>query len=396
MDLNRSSPASTISSSTLIMTPATSSSTPTQHGGQRSPPPLAIPQGSLQVTALSATSWRTPYPRIGQFARTLESDEIVAAGPNGLFYFKRIRDHISRPWTEARPLPNTRAMLNSSSVSGLAIHSSGLRLDVYCVAGGVLHNFYRSKEDGSSFVVNPSPPLSTFSLVGTPAVVTTRGHWDRLQQWSLVVPCVSGGLLHTSTTSSSEWSKNNQWEPVDHVAIDLGIISAVSIATTEKKSVYSNDEVSLVAVCIARARLYTVEGSFKQESGYSSRGLKWRAQAPTRIDHPGAVTGNPVLAKKYGDNQLDLLVPSAEGGVFHFVRTKSFPDEWHMIGRIKFPQGLPAASCLAFNISDYDRKRFSALVQSGGQLYQIRTLESASPWTGKHLKPIVGPGPFSD
>lgn len=314
MDPNSSSPAPTSSTSTLIMTPATStrSSTATHHASQPPPPPLTIPQGPLLVTALSRNSWRAGYPQVGQFAMT-ESEEVVAAGPSGLFYFKRIRGHCSTPWSEPRPLPNTPATLNSFSVSGLAIHSSELRLDVYCVSGGVLHNFYRSDEDSSPFVVNPHPPLSNsgFIVSGTPAVATTHDGNCNPQRCNLVVPCLSGGLLHTSMSSGSRY-----WEQVDHIATNLGVISAASIVAAPKKLGLSLNDKDIVVVCVACARLYTVEGNFADKSGYSSR---WKAQTPTIIHHPGGVTGNPVLATKAWKNQLDLLVPLAEGGVFHFV-----------------------------------------------------------------------------
>jgi hypothetical protein len=400
MDPNGSSPTLTALRSTFIATPTTSrrSSTAAAHCSQPSPPLPTTPPVSLPVTILSTTSWRTAYPRIGQFATTA-SEEVVAAGPSGLFYFKRVRDHDATPWSESRPLPNTQAILNDSSVSGLAIHSNESRLDVYCVSGGVLYSFYRSGEPLSLFVVNSRPPLSIYRVSGTPAVVATvkDGHgYGTVQRWSLVVPCQSGGLLHTSTTghpSPGTWfPTGREWDPVDHVATDLGVISAVSITATHT---YGPKHTDIVVVCVASARLYTVEGGFAEEYG----SFKWRAQTSTRVHHPGEVTGNPVLVTKTPSNQLDLLVPSAEGGVFHFVRTTSTPDEWHMIARIAFPPGLPAASCLACNITLeplQQRRHFRAIVQSGGRLYQVGTYEGAHPWSGSYLQPIVAPGPFSD
>ncbi|KAI0206850.1 hypothetical protein F4808DRAFT_405540 [Astrocystis sublimbata] len=338
-----------------------------------------VPSGPLPVTALSTTSWRTRYPRIGQFAMT-ERDEIIAAVPSGLFHFKQVNDHASKPWSEGRLLPNT-TMLNDSSVSGLAaimIETSDPRLYVYCVSGGTLHTFHRSMKDGSSWAKDSQDPFPYYPICGTPAIAHTI--WDS-KRWNLVVPCQSGGLLHTSTDGSSfpgcggsYYGGMKTWESVTHVAEDLGIISSASIAAIKRPSEFgygSTQKIDLVMVCIASGRLHTAEGEVLQRlsSGYS-RSSKWDAQAPTRILHPGEVTGNPTLIQNVRTNQLDLLVPSAEGGIFHFVRTASSPDEWHMIARIAFPQGLPAASCLAINSEDLrytNSRQFRALIQSGGQ-----------------------------
>ncbi len=395
-----------------------SGSTATYNLSQLSPRlPTGLPR-SLPVTTLSATSWRPAYPQIGQFAMTV-SEEVVAASPSGLIYFRRVRDHDSEPWTEPRPLPNTPAMLNDTSVSGLAVCLSTEYLSVYCVSDGVLHSFYRSKKRGSSFVVNLRPPLSTYLVTGTPAVTLVEGklkgkdadededgdedyQFDK-ERWSLVVPCQSGGLLHTSTTgpcsSSHDVSKQDEWAPVDHVAADLGVISAVSIAAVHTRE-YEWDEgfdIDIVAVCIASARLHTVEGRF-EASEKKPRHLKWKAQTSTRIHHPGEVTGNPVLVKRRTD-QLDLLVPSTERGVFHFIRTTSTPDEWHMIARITFPEGIPTVSCLGFTCirgRSPKPRRFRALVQSRGRLYNLRSHKGSNPWSRSSLKQIVVPGPFSD
>ncbi|KAJ8127160.1 hypothetical protein O1611_g6475 [Lasiodiplodia mahajangana] len=349
MDPNESSPTRTESTSTLVFSraPSRGSSSVTTYSTQPFPQLPAIPSGPLPVTALSVTAWRPEYPRIGQFATT-DSEEVVAAGPNGLFYFKRVRDHTSTPWSEPRPLPTIPALLNDSSVSGVAVH--------------------------------------------------------RCLRWSLVVPCQSGGLLHTAATyyltnghrSSEEKTK---WTEVDHIAKDLGVISAVSIAARDKKDRNDRCQTNIVAVCIARAQLHTLEGEFSIDARSSSNSLNWKAQASARIHHPGEVTGNPIVIWEPDKKQLDLLVPSAEGGVFHFVQPRSSPDEWHMIARITFPHGIPIASCLAVNDTpcEWQRPRqFTALVQSGGRLYQVKTNESAAPWTRSHLKPIEGPGPFSD
>ncbi|KAI0434592.1 hypothetical protein F5Y09DRAFT_235870 [Xylaria sp. FL1042] len=386
----RSSSAST--TSTFIPTPSTSISggTALPSLGQPTPSLPTAPSAPLPVTTLSATSWRTEYPRIGQFAMT-EEDEIIAAVPSGLLHFKRVNDHNSRPWSEGRLLPNT-TMLNDSSVSGLAAISIGASLYVYCVSGGTLHSFYRSTEDKSSWVKDFRPPFPNYPISGTPAVASSS------QRWNLVVPCQSGGLLHTSTNGSSisrsYSSERRFWEPVDHVAKDLGIISSVSIAAIRHKTRYrygSPEDKDLVMVCVASGRLHTAEGELSQ---LSFRPVKWEAQAPTRILHPGEVTGNPMLIKNGSEDQLDLLVPSAEGGIFHFVRTASTPDEWHMIARVAFPQGLPATSCLAFHSDRSYSRDFRALIQSGGQIYYVTTTESSKPWSGSYLRPILSPGPF--
>lgn len=243
--------------------------------------------------------------------------------------------------------------------------------------------------------------MKNFLVHGTPAVATTDDHLGRPQRWNLIVPCLSGGLLHTWTTgpssSSSAYSRREEWQPVDLIATNLGVISAVSIATIGNPSSYEPQKIGIVAACIASARLHIIEEN-KTAGGYYSQPWKWKAQASIRIHHPGEVTGNSVLATTR-TNQLDLLVPSAEGGIFHFVRTTSTHDEWHMIARIIFPQGLPAASCLAFNAFSediYQPRQFRAMVQSGGQLYMVKTRESSRPWSGSDLIPIVRPGPFSD
>ncbi|KAI1302213.1 hypothetical protein F5Y03DRAFT_362052 [Xylaria venustula] len=403
--LRSSSPSTT---STFIPTPSTSASgnTALPGLGQPTPPLPTVPSGPLPVTDLSTTSWRTEYPRIGQFAMT-ESEEIIAAVPSGLLHFKRVRDHASKPWSEGRLLPDT-AMLNDSAVSGLSAFlmrpdNDNSYLCVHCVSGGTLHNFYRCTKDGSSWVKDSHSPFSEHPIGGTPAVAPSDGYYSS-RQWPLVVPCQSGGLLHTSTTgplsSSPYYGERMRWEPVDHVAKDLGIISSVSIALIDPNIIIGQDSLKktvVVAVCVAGGRLHTVEGEFSQNSSvYYLSSLKWQAQAPTRILHPGEVTGNPTLTRNISGDQLDLLVPSAEGGIFHFVRTASTPDEWHMIARIGFPQGLPAASCLAIHSgAPYKTRQFRALIQSGGRLYYVTTTEGSKPWSGSYLQPVVSPGPFS-
>ncbi|KAI0876292.1 hypothetical protein GGS24DRAFT_514233 [Hypoxylon argillaceum] len=362
----------------------------------------SIPPGPRRVTALSANSWRTPYPPVGQFA--MAASEIIAAFPIGLFYFKRVRDHESTPWSEPRLLSSPQAMLDASSVSGLAIHSipNHPSLYVYCVSEGVLHILYRYEMAGSSFSVNLCSPLSTYPVSGTPAVATTvydDSYCNKILQWNLVVPCQAGGLLHTSTTGplSSNYLDPNigEWAPVDHVATDVGVISAVSIASMKKPDPeFPHYDVVLVAAYITSGRLYTLEGMVVQ----GSRPCPWMVQTPARIHHPNEVTGNPVLVTKPETEQLDLLVPSAGEGLFHFVRTESTFGEWHMIARITFPPGVPPASCLAFTADQPPGRprQFNAIIQSGYQLHQLTTYEGAKPWVGSYLKQIVAPGPFSD
>ncbi|KAK5625716.1 hypothetical protein RRF57_001432 [Xylaria bambusicola] len=300
-------------------------------------------------------------------------------------------------------------MLNDSSVSGVAaIHvltrTDKSRLCVYCVSGGMLHSFYRSTEDGSSWVKDSHPPFPEHPISGTPAVTSTPGYDSR--RWSLVVPCQSGGLLHTSTEGSSSSPRYSSekiiWEPVDHVAKDLGIISSVSITAIKRKTAKgygdSSEKTDIVMVCVASGRLHTAEGELSRKSRSNSYSVEWEAQTPTRILHPGEVTGNPMLIQKDSKRQpqLDLLVPSAEGGIFHYVRPASTPDEWHMIARIAFPQGLPAASCLTFHSEKgiYEARNFRAFIQSGGHLYYATTTESSDPWLRTYLRPILSPGPF--
>ncbi|KAF2964607.1 hypothetical protein GQX73_g8967 [Xylaria multiplex] len=388
--------------SIFIPTPSTSirGDTVSHSSSQPTSPLLTIPSGRLSVTTLSANSWRTAYPRIGQFAMT-ESEEVVAAGPSGLFFLKRVQDHDSKPWSEGRPLPNT-PMLNDSSVSGLAVISTRRgtpRLYVYCVSGNKLYSFYRSQENDSSWVKDPDPPLSSYLVSGTPAVALNDEYdnGSMSNQWSLVIPCQSGGLLHTSTYNPelSYLDRGIPWERVDYFAESLGVISSVSIIAVRVWG-KSGFLIHIVMVCVASGRLHIVEGGFS--IGYNS-GSRWVARTPTRIHHPGEVTGNPILVKKDRGLQLDLLVPSAEGGIFHFVRTPTSLDEWHMIARITFPPSLPVASCLAIHSRDHGSnqpRKFYALIQSGGRLYHIETFESAYPWSGSYLKPIVAPGPSSD
>ncbi|KAI1759129.1 hypothetical protein GGR53DRAFT_514667 [Hypoxylon sp. FL1150] len=370
------SPTST-ESGTLVLTPFTS-----RANSISQPSSTDISSGPLDLTLLSTTSWRQPYPSIGQFAMT-DSEEVVAAGPNGLFYFKRVQDHPATPWSEPRPFPNTQVTLNALTVSGLALYRETVsRLLLYCVSGGVLHSFYLTDEN-SSFIPNNSPPLASYKVMGMPTVV--KNGYSSGDGWSLVVPSQSGGLLHTS--------KSTQWKAVDHLATDLGIISAFSV--TALRNYPKTEETELVAVCISRGQLNVVQGPLRLGSMTSS----WLGKTSTRILCPGEVTGNPALiSERYYDQkaQIDLLVPSVEGGIFHFVRTQSTPNDWHMIGRIAFPQNIPPASCLSFHFrpTTYPNREMYALVQIGGRLYYVSTTREDVPWYNARLNPITHPGPF--
>lgn len=396
------SPTST-ESGTLLPTPSTSRASSISQSSSTN-----IPSGPLNLTSLSTTSWRQPYPSVGQFAMT-DSEEVVAAGPNGLFYFTRVRDHDTTPWSESRPFPSVRVTLNNLTVSGLALYSwrgsqQQSRLYLYCVSGGVLYSFYLTDKNNSSFVPDVSPPLAGYRVTGKPTVVQSRRNaYGSSDLWSLVIPCQSGGLLHTSATDSTgsyNKSVSTKWEAVDHLATDLGIISAVSVTAVHNStgSGFSTDDTTeLVAACISRGQLNVVQGSFHRD-GYPGR-WKWEGKTSTRILHPGEVTGNPVLITDcgyHGNNQLDLLVPSAEGGIFHFVRTRSAPNDWHMIGRVAFPQHIPPASCLSFHSRPeaYGKRELYALVQTCGRLYHVKTTSSTLPWYNARLNPIVRPGPF--
>ncbi|KAI2464639.1 hypothetical protein F4781DRAFT_412414 [Annulohypoxylon bovei var. microspora] len=388
------SPTST-ESGTLVVTPFTSRANSISQSSSTN-----IPSGPLNLTMLSTTSWRQPYPSVGQFAMT-ESEEVVAAGPNGLFYFRRARDHAATPWSESRPFPSVRVTLNELTVSGLELYSGRdsqrqSRLYLYCVSGGVLYSFYLTDKNNSSFIPDTSPPLAGCRVTGKPTVVRSSRTSSDNHRWSLVVPCQSGGLLHTSATDSRSYdnSVSTKWEAVDHLATDLGIISAVSVTAVHEHT--NGYKTELVAVCISRGQLNVVQGPFRCPDRW-----KWEGKTSTRILHPGEVTGNPVLITDRncdGKTQLDLLVPSAEGGIFHFVRMQSAPNDWHMIGRVAFPQNIPPASCLSFHSRTvpYSARELYALVQIRGRLYHVKTTSNKLPWRTALLNPIVQPGPFSE
>lgn len=366
--------------------------------------------GPLLVSSLSVTHWRPKYPRIGQFAMT-PSEEVVAATPDGLVYFRRVPDHRSKPWSESRPFHATTARLNASSVTGLALHQGANEekgeLNVYCVAAGRLHAFFRSKDSASTFAVDPRPPFAGFRVSGTPAVASIKERFD-YRGFCVIVPCPSGGILYTADLCSTNFHSYDRpsWELPIRLAKHLGIVSAVSVASeTASKpgntGTYSGYTTDIAAVCIAKARLYSIDGVFERPSRYSNEST-WKDPKYIRIQHPGEVTGNPVLITHQNQDvmgyQLDLLVPSAEGGVFHFIRTATTPDEWHMIGRINFPTGIPIASSLAFwrdnQGQNYHHPKHRAFVQCGGRLYLIQTPVGARPWVGSQLHPVSGPGPF--
>lgn len=258
-DGGRSISSASTTSTTLI---PTSDAGGSGAGPARVPMPAAIPEGPLRVTTLSTTSWRPQYPLIGQFAMT-PSQEVVAASPDGLVYFMRVKDHPSKPWSEPRPFPPTTARLNASTVTGLALHQDNEdSLHVYCVADGVLHAFSRSGNSGSSFVVDPSPPLAGSRVSGTPAVAGFEARYDD-PAWCVIAPCQFGGMLSTSTRPSQGW------EPTKQIAAHTGIVSAVSVVVTHRTS-YSGYRIDIptdiVAVCIASARLYSMGVAVRRAS----------------------------------------------------------------------------------------------------------------------------------
>ncbi|KAH9887546.1 hypothetical protein F4778DRAFT_432194 [Xylariomycetidae sp. FL2044] len=393
--------------------------------------PSPMPNLPLLLTCLSLSSWRKPYPVMGHFAGT-KDEEIIAASPSGLIYFKRILDHPMKPWTEPRPLlSDPPMMLSSATVSGLALYSGQQSqkpfYQVYCVAGGVLHRLYRSDQDGGPFLVDSEPPLSGHRVNGVPGVEEYIA-WDNKLSLSLVVPCESGGFLHTSTwlhTSSSippllhlygdsssllprearyseysyalrDFAPSYRWEQAEHLSEDFGIISGMSVVMISRPRYPGRRRVTLLAACIAGGQLFTVEKPIDgPESSMSSQRRQTRT---SRISHPDEVGGNPSLIS--GDNfadklQLDMLVSSTTGGIFHYVRTPSSSDEWHMVGRFQFPPDVPAASCLSFarQLEYGGLSCLRALIQSGGRLYRVKTAEGATAWEGCQLTPITGPGP---
>lgn len=383
-------PAST-SSATLIATPGSSEASSTNSASENSPMPAAVPEGPLRVTTLSTTSWRPQYPRVGQFAMT-PSEEVVAAGPDGLIYFMRVQDHPSKPWSEPRPFSPTTARLDASTVTGLALHLEERGkgpLHLYCVADGVLHAFYCSVN--SSFVETPSPPFAGTKVRGTPAVAEFPGHYDDWS-WCVVSPCESGGILYTSNRPpkhESDDGATEAWESVIPIAAHLGIISAVSVVVRHARERTSDNgftrKTVIVVACISSAQLHSIEWSLEQPSMTGKQG--WESPTCIGVQHPGEVVGNPVLL----DSSFSLLVPSAEGGIFHFVRTPTSPDEWHMIGRIKFPSGVPMASSLT---CAQPSREFRAHIQSDGRLYLIESVGGTFQSNECQLHRIVGPGSF--
>ncbi|KAI1088794.1 hypothetical protein F5B19DRAFT_469932 [Rostrohypoxylon terebratum] len=239
--------------------------------------------------------------------------------------------------------------------------------------------------------------------MGKPTVVCSSRPSSNRDRWSLIVPCQSGGLLHTSATDSTRYYNSvprisTEWQSVDRLATDLGIISAVSVTEVQTPTNSFGDcKTELVAACISVGQLKIAQGPF--HCGGSPSRWKWEGKTSAKILRPGEVTGNPVVITDYGSDKtrLDLLVPSAEGGIFHFISTQSTPDDWHMIGRVAFPQNIPPASCLSFHSQpkSWDKLRsFYALVQIHGRLYYVKTTSDVFPWYDARLDPIVRPGSF--
>lgn len=346
------------------------------------------------------------------------SEEVVVAGPSGLAHFRRVLDHPSKPWSQPRLLPPKAAVLNSSTITGLAIHEDmDQNIRVYCVAEGKMHAFSCPGDIGTpleGFVVDSCTAFDDFEITGCPAAATLSERVggfrpDRTLRWCVVVPYGPGGLLYSETKAPRRGSYDlseppeQRWTDASRIAEHLGAVTAVAIAVTHVHKTPRLDDdppTEIVAACIAGGRLHSIEGIFKPgEETWGDGALE------VPIQHPGYVVGNPVLLSEEnerGQYQLDLLVPSAEGGIFHFVRTANTPREWHMIGRVSFRMGLPVVSSLAcarlgwpqFGDNSAPASSIHAIVQCDGKLYFIKTSESATPWAGSRLYPILGPGPF--
>lgn len=374
---------------------------------------------SLQVGNLSTTDFMPRYPSTGQIAmKPTGSEEVVVAGPDGLAYFRRVTDHPSKPWSRPVSFPPTKGSLDASTVTGLAVHQDiDKTFRVYCVAEGKLHAFSCPGDMSTQFVVESCPAFDDFEIKSTPAVTTLsesigENGPDRTLRWAVVVPFEHGGLLYTETRAHWEGSCDRSeppgqlWTEASLIAEHLGDISAVAMAVTHVHKIPRlafDPPTYIVAVCIAGGRLHSIEGLFGWPYGEDT----WHDGAQDiPVHHPGGVVGNPVLLSdenKVGEYQMDLLVPSEEGGIFHFVRTTKAICEWHMIGRVSFPMGFPTVSSLACTrlgdpFPDHNScavgSEIRAIVQCEGQLYFIKTNESATPWVGSQLCPIHGPGPF--
>ncbi|KAI1264709.1 hypothetical protein F5Y18DRAFT_436601 [Xylariaceae sp. FL1019] len=368
--------------------PSTRSSSPTSSArGNESVLEDADPQ---------STPWTKPYPTIGQFAMT-PSQEIVAAGPDGLFYFCRLLDHPSKPWSGPRPFPKTSMNPDDSTVTSLALcqpdpahddRPGSQCLHAYCVANGSLHEFRRDGGKADRFVPDPSPPLSNHRVVGTPYLtLVCPSSESSSATWNLVVPSQAGGLLSTATTSASLQDKGpTKWAREARVGQKLGIISAVSTAAVNYIDVMREDRdfhyynyTGLVAACVVDGDLHFLDGPFI--TGKNT----WVPVLYTKLPLIGEARGNPVLlSMTYGvdqKNQLDLLVPSSNGVIYHFIRLSSVSSEWHMIGQITFSQVSSATPCLSVCRDDPESRTgtMRAVVSIEGKLYQAVTTEGANP-----------------
>ncbi|KAI0180451.1 hypothetical protein GGR52DRAFT_588058 [Hypoxylon sp. FL1284] len=141
----------------------------------------------------------------------------------------------------------------------------------------------------------------------------------------------------------------------------------------------------LVAVCISKGQVYIVQGPLLRNGRPSPS--KWDGRVSAMIQHPGEVTGNPVLItgpyRGFDDpSQLDLLVPSADGDIFHFARTNY---DWRFVGRIGLPQGIPRVPCLSFHsrTDANNQRKLYVLLQLGGRLYRASLL-----WGDNYPRPI--------
>ncbi|KAG8161564.1 hypothetical protein KVR01_008551 [Diaporthe batatas] len=388
-------------------------------------PPLNPPHTTvthpLPASILNTTdTMLPPYPPIGKVAMTRYGPkEVIVTGSDGLFFFRRMHYHPWKPWSQLQRFPRREAELNATTVTGLAVHEDmDKTLRVYCVAKGQLYAFYRPGDLSTGFVVDHCPAFDEFKIKGIPAAATLSEQIggvdsDRTLRWCLVVPRSLGGLLYTDTTAPSKGTYNisepphQYWTHASVFAEHLTEISAVAITVSrvyKTPRLADDPPTEVVAVCINRGRLHSFEGIFNP--------VEWETKKfghqDIPIQHPGRVIGNPVLLSdenEQGRHQLDLLVPSAKGGIFRFMRTESTRREWHMVGRIGFPIGFPLVSSLACARlgpaqlgGDHlpPGSSLHAFMQCKGKLYFIKAPETATTWARSRLEAILGPGPFHD
>ncbi len=89
--------------------------------------------------------------------------------------------------------------------------------------------------------------------------------------------------------SQSHYVAKTDWEPVDHVATHLGIISAVcavALSTKSEHYISSGSEIDIVAVCRAKGRAALGRRTFWEPcQGYSSS-RRWKGEITTRSTTP--------------------------------------------------------------------------------------------------------------